>query len=432
MAAIVIFDFQNCLILTLLCLFSSLFIFAFVFYFKKQNNGIDLPPIPPSLPIIGHLHLLLTAPLGLAPLHKCFHKISSKYGPFLHLRIFHVPVVLISSASVAYKIFTDHDINISFRGAVAIDESHVFGSYSFFRAPYGDFWKLMKKLMVTHMTGPQAVEKSRDTRTTELQGFYRNLLDKATKNKSVDIGEEVKRVVINILGKSMAVTFSEGEEVMEFVNELTALSPMFFVAQIFHKPLEKLGISLLKYNIMEVSDRFDGLWEGIIVKHEEKVDSLLAVYPDESAKSEVTRNHIKSLGAELFFAAGDTSSQTARWAMAEILNNPKIFERLREEIDSVPERFLGQDEETREKALKFLAFGAGRRACAGSNLGYILAQTIVGVMVQCFDWEIEGGEKVKTEEASGLRFFMAMAHPLKCTLLPRDINLNIREADEVV
>ncbi|KFK32672.1 hypothetical protein AALP_AA6G273800 [Arabis alpina] len=509
MAAIVIFDFQNCLILTLLCLFTSLFIFAFVFHYKKQNNGIDLPPSPPSLPIIGHLHLLLTAPLGLAPLHKCFHKISSKYGPFLHLRIFHVPVVLVSSASVAYEIFTGHDINISFRGAVAIDESHVFGSYSFFRAPYGDFWKLMKKLMVTHMTGPHAVEKSRDTRATELQGFYKNLLDKATKNKSVEIGEELRRVVINILGKSMAITFSEGEEVMEFVNELTALSPMFFVAQIFHKPLEKLGISLLKYNIMEVSDRFDGLWEGIIVKHEEKVDSLLAVYPDESAKSEVTRNHIKSLGAELFFAAGDTSSQTARWAMAEILNNPKIFERLREEIDSVvgktrliqendlpklpyllaviketlrfhpvapvysreftqgcrirgfyipkgtslainaytimrdpefwndpdefqPERFLGQDEETREKALKFLAFGAGRRACAGSNLGYILAQTIVGVMVQCFDWEIEGGENVKTEEASGLRFFMAMAHPLKCTLLPRDINLNIREADEVV
>ncbi|KFK32636.1 hypothetical protein AALP_AA6G269100 [Arabis alpina] len=361
-------------------------------------------------------------------------------------------------------------MNISFRGAVAINESHVFGSSSFFRAPYGDYWKFMKKLMVTRMIGPHALQQSRDIRAVELERFYRNLLDKATKNQSVEIDEELRRLVINTLGKSMATTFSEGAKVLEFVNEFTALSP-----------------------------RYDGLWEGIIVKHEKKVDSLLAVYPDESTKSEVTRDHIKSIVAELFVAAGDTSSQTALWAMAEIINKPKILERLREEIDSVvgktrliqetdlpklpylqaviketlrfhpvapvysreftqgcrirgfyipkgttlainayaimrdpdfwkdpdefiPERFLEQEEEIKEKVLKFLPFGAGRRGCPGSNLGSILAQTAVGVMVQCFDWEIEGGEKVNTEEASGLRFFLAMAHPPKCTLLPRDVN----------
>ncbi|KAF2553329.1 hypothetical protein F2Q68_00036265, partial [Brassica cretica] len=135
--------------------------------------------------------------------------------------------------------------------------------------------------------------------------------------------------------------------------------------------------------------------------------------------------------------------------MAEIINNRKILKRLREEIDSVrlyfqgnlnkgvkigrfyipkatslvinvyavmrdpdswkdpdefkPERFLGEEKERREKILNFLPFGAGRRGCPGSNLGYILVGAAIGVMVQCFDWVIEG-EKVNMEEASGKAF----------------------------
>ncbi|ESQ56420.1 hypothetical protein EUTSA_v10024952mg [Eutrema salsugineum] len=510
MAATVSFDFQNCFILTLFCLFLTLFLF--VFFFKKPKNGFDLPPSPPSLPIIGHLHLLL-----LAPIHKCFHKISSKYGPFLHLRIFHVPIVLVSSASMAHEIFKSHDMYVSFRGAVAIDECIVFGSFGFLRAPYGGYWRLIKKIITTKGIGPQALERSHGVRVIELERFYKNLLDKAMKKQSVEIGEEAMRLVNNTLGKlSMGSAFSvednDGGKVSEFTVKLSALSRTFFVAQIFNEPLEKLGISLLKKEIMEVSHRFEELLEKTLVRYEEEMDdhqgtefmdTLMAAYRDENAEYKITRKNIKALFAELFFGAGDTSSTTTRWAMAEIINNPKILEKLREEIDSVvgktrivqetdlpklpylqavvketlrlhpvapvlsrefeqgckigrfyipegtslvinayavmrdpdswedpnefkPERFLassrsGQEEERREQALKFLAFGTGRRGCPGSSLAYILVGTAVGVMVQCFDWEING-DNVNMEEATGLKFFMALANPLTCRPLPRIIN----------
>ncbi|CAH2079336.1 unnamed protein product [Thlaspi arvense] len=511
MAELIIFDFQNCsiLFLTLLCLFSTLFLFAF--FFKKPTNSSDLPLSPPSLPIIGHLHLLLTAPI-----HKCFQNISSKYGPFLHLRIFYVPVVLVSSASMANEIVKAHDMNISFRGAIAIEECLVFGSFGFLRAPYGSYWRFIKKIITTKGIGPQALERSHGVRIVELERFYRNLLDKAEKGQGVEIGEEAMRLVNNTLGKlSMGSSFSveedDGAKVSEFTVKLAALSRMFFVAQIFNKPLEKLGISLLKWDIMAVSHRFEELLERILGRYEEKMnedqgtefmDALMAAYRDENAEYKITRKHIKALFAELFFGAGDTSSSTTRWAMAEIISNPKILERLRKEIDSVvgktrllqetdlpklpylqavvketlrfhpvapvlsrefekdckigdfyipqgttlvinayavmrdpdtwedpnefkPERFLassrsgGQEGERREKSLKYLPFGVGRRGCPGSSLAYILVGTAVGVMVQCFDWEIKG-DRVSMEEASGLRFFSALAYPLKCT--PRIIN----------
>ncbi|CAA7022396.1 unnamed protein product [Microthlaspi erraticum] len=215
----------------------------------------------------------------------------------------------------------------------------------------------------------------------------------------------------------------------------------------------------------------------------------------------ITRNHIKSLLAELFLGATDTSSTATQWTMAEIINNRKVLERLREEIDSVigktrliqetdlpnlpylqaivkeglrlhpptplivreldegcdiggfyapknttlvvnayammrdsgswedpdefkPERFLAsltrEDEEIKEKTLNYLPFGSGRRGCTGENLGSIFVGTAIGVMVQCFDWEVNG-DKVNMEEAAG-RFFLTMAHPLICTPLPRTLN----------
>lgn len=123
------FCFQSCFIFALLFFFSTLFLFAFLF--KKPKN--DLPPSPPSLPVIGYLHLIFFFFFGenfhqkiftlesyeklftqdfrqkvftkdflllFASIHKTFQKITSTYGPFLQLRILNLRIVLVSSASV--------------------------------------------------------------------------------------------------------------------------------------------------------------------------------------------------------------------------------------------------------------------------------------------------------------------------------------------
>ncbi|CAH2045486.1 unnamed protein product, partial [Thlaspi arvense] len=129
-------DFENSFILFLLCLFSTFFLFTF--FFKKPKNAFNLPPIP----LLFRSSVIFTF---------SSLKISSKYGPFLHLHIFNVPFVLVSSASVAYEIFKYHDPSISSHGAVAIEECLVLGTFGFIKAPYGDYWKFMKKLITTTM-----------------------------------------------------------------------------------------------------------------------------------------------------------------------------------------------------------------------------------------------------------------------------------------
>ncbi|CAD5327994.1 unnamed protein product [Arabidopsis thaliana] len=294
------------IIFILLCLLSFLCYSLFFIKPKDSRDGRDLPPSPPSLPIIGHLHLILLSTLT----HKSFQRLSSKYGPLLHLRIFHVPIVLASSASVAYDIFRDQDVNVSFRHSPPIEESLFLGSYSFISAPYGDYWKFMRKLMVTKILGPQALERSRRFREDELDRFYKTLLDKAIKKESVEIVEEAAKLNNNtickmIMGRSCSEETGEAERIRGLVTESMALTKKIFLATIFHKPLKKLGISLFKKEIMSVSRKFDELLEKILVEHEEKMeehhqgtdmmDVLLEAYRDENAEYKITRNHIKSM-----------------------------------------------------------------------------------------------------------------------------------------
>ncbi|CAH2053249.1 unnamed protein product [Thlaspi arvense] len=340
----IMFGFQNCFIFTILCFFSLL---CYYFFFKKPSGskcGFDLPPSPPSLPIIGHLHLLLSTPT-----HKSLQKLSAKYGPLLHLRFFSVPMVLVSSASVAYEIFRTHDASISSRGPPPMEDSLFAGSSSFISSSYGDHWKFMKKLLVTKLLGPQALERSRGVRAGELERFYTRLLDKAAKEEHVEIINEAIKLSNNsickmTMGRSCSEDNGEAERVRAVASDSLALGKKIVLGSVLRGPFKKLVMLLLKKEMMFVSNRFDELLEKILVEHEEKQDgihgtdlmeALLEAYGDDNAEYKITRNHIKTLLADILFAGTDTSAQATQWAMAELVNNPNVLETLREEIDSV-------------------------------------------------------------------------------------------------
>ncbi|CAA7052117.1 unnamed protein product [Microthlaspi erraticum] len=275
-------DFQNCCMFILLCFFPLL---CYSVLFMKPKD-IDLTRSPPSFPIIGHFHLLLsTLP------HKSFQRISTKYGPLLHLRFFSFPIVLVSSPSVAYEIYTTHDLNVSSRSVASDGESLIMGSDGIVSTPYNDYFKFIKKLVVTKLLRPQAIEQSRHVRATELQGLYTNLLDKATKKESVEIGKEAMKLTVNMIcGMTLGKTRSEdAERFTELILKSFALTKKIFFSNIFRKPLEKLGISLFRNEIMGASRGFDELLERILVEHEEKhqdgdlMDSFLEAYRDENA-----------------------------------------------------------------------------------------------------------------------------------------------------
>ncbi|KAL5760483.1 hypothetical protein ACOSP7_018994 [Xanthoceras sorbifolium] len=304
------------------------------------STHLNLPPSPPALPIIGHLHLLTPS------LFNSFSNLSSKYGPLLYLRLGAARCLLVSSASMASEVFKTHDLAFSSRPVFAFADKLLYGTSGFITAPYGDYWRFMKKLCVTELLGVRQLERSRTIRREELRRLLVIVMEKASKNEVLDVGGELMRLTNNVTCRMVMSTRcseddGDAERCRELVKESFELAAKLCFGDVLG-PLKKLGFWIYGKQAMNVSKRFDELLERVLKEHEERaekdedlMDILLKVYRAEKAEVKITRTHIKAFFLDLFIAGTDTTAEAMQWTIAELLNHPDAFKRARQEIESV-------------------------------------------------------------------------------------------------
>ncbi|WCJ39155.1 cytochrome P450 family 705 subfamily A polypeptide 22 [Euphorbia peplus] len=337
-----IFDFWFYLSLLFIWLISCI---SFEFMLKKssRNVNLNLPPSPPSLPLIGHLHLL--SPF----LTKCFPKISSKYGPLVYLRLGSLPFILVSSADFAAEIFRTNDLVFSAKTQAPLRDSLVFGNSSFLAAPYGEYWRFMKKLCMTELLGTKQVERSKGVRREEVMVLLERVADTAKKNESIELGKELTKLTNNTICRMIMSTRcskedDESEKWRVLVMKTADLAARVLLATMLG-PFEKFGFWLNRKQMVDVPREYNMLFDKILEEHQEKakdkdddkdlMDILLKIYHDENAEFKLSMIQIKSFLMDLFFAGTDTSGKTMEWILAELMNHPRVMKKLRDEINSI-------------------------------------------------------------------------------------------------
>ncbi|XP_022772222.1 isoflavone 2'-hydroxylase-like [Durio zibethinus] len=86
----------------------------------------------------------------------------------------------------------------------------------------------------------------------------------------------------------------------------------------------------------------------------------------------------------------------------------------------MPERFEGGES---TEGYKLLPFGIGRRACPGAVLGRKVVGLVLGALIQSFEWNRIGQEKIDMREGTGLT--MPKAEPLVTLCNPRPNMINL-------
>ena len=140
----------------------------FYYIFNKHLQHIThpkLPPSPPSLPVVGHLHLVWPS------LYKSLQNLSTQYGPIFNFRLGFSQCIVVTSASVGTEIFKTHDLSFAEHSRTGFSEKTPFGGSGFFSAPYGDYWRFIKKLCLTEFLSPKQLERSRAVREKDLHVF---------------------------------------------------------------------------------------------------------------------------------------------------------------------------------------------------------------------------------------------------------------------
>lgn len=96
------------------------------------------------------------------------------------------------------------------------------------------------------------------------------------------------------------------------------------------------------------------------------------------------------------------------WAIGRdpsIWDNPEAFR---------PERFLGSHIDVKGRHFELTPFGGGRRICPGLPLAMRMLVSVLGSLLNCFDWKLEDGvspEDMDMDERYGIT--MEKAQPVR-------------------
>ncbi|KAL8122470.1 cytochrome P450 93A3-like [Apium graveolens] len=316
----------------------------------RNRTKSSLPPGPFRLPIIGHLHLLAPIP------HQALHKLSIRYGPLMHISLGSNPCVIVSSPQMAKEFLKTHEASLSDRPQTVASMHLSYNSQDFMFAPYGPYWKFVKKLFMSDLLGGQTLDLLQTVRRYEIQSMINVMFKKSLAGEAVNVGGELIRLTNNVISSMVMRKRSESEEeageVRKLIKEVFETSGIFNLSDFiwFCKNLDLQGV---KKRLVDVRGRYDKMMDRIIEEHrhlrmkkkeggneadapsKDFLDILLDLYEDESLEIKLSIDKIKAIVLDMFTAGTDTSASVIEWTLAELINHPSIMERARLEIDTV-------------------------------------------------------------------------------------------------
>nr|XP_043612365.1 cytochrome P450 93A3-like [Erigeron canadensis] len=318
----------------------------FVFLKSTCAKSLHIMPTPFALPIIGHLHLLLLSPIP----HQAFHKLSTRYGPIFSLFLGSKPGIVVSSPEMAKEFLKTHEHVSLDRAANSIVDYITYGSKDLVFAPYGRYWKFMKKIVMSNLLNGKTLDMLSSVRYEEINGFINLISKKAKIGKAMDLEKELMKLTNNVISRMLM-----GERCIDD-NEESADDMMSLVADMvqasgtFNLPdyiwlFKGIDLQGLGKQVKKLRARFDVMIERIIKEHEEArkhggemkdlLHILLHIEQDESMEINLSRENIKAFFLDLFLAATDTTAGTMEWCLSQLINHPKIMNKALEEINQV-------------------------------------------------------------------------------------------------
>lgn len=325
------------------------FLCAFLFFIlmlvkiARQSKPVKLPPGPKPLPIIGNMHQLV----GSVP-HKILADLGKKHGPLMYLKMGEVPTVIISSAEVAKEFFTKYDLIFASKAYLLSASILFYNCTDIGFAPFGDYWRQLRKICIMELLSPRRVQSFRSIREKEVLNMIESIA--LQEGSVVNLSKKISSVTYSITAQAAFGKRSKYHDEFMLVNDETLkLLGGFSLADMYPsvKVLER--ITGIRKKLEKVHKQVDEVLENILSEHkitraepkpgsgeeakyQDLVDVLLKVQSSGEFGAPLTDNNLKAVIFDMFIGGGETSSTTAEWAMAEMINNPRVMKRAQNEV----------------------------------------------------------------------------------------------------
>ncbi|KAH7846315.1 hypothetical protein Vadar_012431 [Vaccinium darrowii] len=335
----------------------SLFFYKLIIFPSSRVQHKNLPPSPPRIPILGHLHLLKK------PLHHALHNLSNKYGSVFFLWLGWRPVLVISTPSAIEECFTKNDIIFANRPSLPSIMRLENDSRSLVMAPYGTHWRNLRRFAAIEIFSSVRIQMTSRIRADEVRFLAKKLF--AMRNRKVEVNSMFFFLTFNIMMKMVSGRrYFEGDELdsekerNEFndIREIFSVPPSLAAGDFF--PFLNFVSSLMgNAKIKRLHKKRDEFMQNLIdTQRRKKRSSSVPEEGDEKTKNIIhvmlslqesepefyTDGVIKAIIQVML--VGELSATTLEAAVSFLISHPNEFNKARDEIDSNVGQFRLMDD----------------------------------------------------------------------------------------
>ncbi|KAM7272033.1 hypothetical protein ACFE04_031247 [Oxalis oulophora] len=326
-----------------------LFFFSILYFIKSSSKilGISLPPSPPKLPIIGNLHQI-----GLFP-HQSLWSLAKQYGPLMLLHFGNVPILVVSSADAAREILKTHDITFANRPKSVTSKKLLYDYKDLASAPYGEYWRQMRRMCVLHLLSSKRVQSFRQVREEETKVMIEKIkMLSSCSTLEVDLSEVLATFTNDIVCRvALGKKYTDGEEGKRFkklLGEFGELLSAFHVGN-FIPWLAWVGrLNGIDARMDRVAKELDDFIDLVVEEHIQRldqsrkeehqqdfVDILLWLQKENLVDIPMDRVSIKAIILDMFAAGTDTTYTATEWTMSELLRHPQVMKKVQDEVRKI-------------------------------------------------------------------------------------------------
>ncbi|XP_068669258.1 premnaspirodiene oxygenase-like [Aristolochia californica] len=267
----------------------------------------------------------------------------------MHLSLGQLSVVVVSSPDMAKEMMKTHDLNFSQRPDMIGAKIITYGYSDLVFAPYGDFWRQLRKICILELLSAKRVQSFQKVRKEETTNLVQFISSNA--GSPINLSKKLFLLSIDITARSTFGDRCGDQEGFKMaMDEAIKLVGGFNVADLFPSARWVCVLSRAEPKFQRIHRKLDKIISNIIETHREKmmkskeegrdevedlVDVLLRVQKHGDLEFELTLDNIKGVIFDIFSAGTETSSTTMIWAMSHLMKNPRVLQKAQQEIRSI-------------------------------------------------------------------------------------------------
>ncbi|KAI3746309.1 hypothetical protein L6452_08737 [Arctium lappa] len=336
---------------------------------RRLEKLMCLPPGPTPWPVVGNIFQLGFVKVP----HESFAQLARVHGPnIMTLWLGSMCTVVISSNEAACEMFKNHDVVLAGRKIYECMKGD-FGDElgSMITAQYGPKWRMLRRLCNTEFFLNSRLDATSGIRHRCIDKMVQSMHEASSNGtNSIDVGRFFFLMAFNLIGNLMfsrdlvdskskkgARFFHHAGKVMEYGGKPNVADFIPFLKRFDPQGIRKnMQLHVRKaFRIAGgfIEERMNGLEEKVDKRSKDFLDVLLEYRGDNvEGPSMLSSTTINIIVFEMFTAGTDTSTSTLEWAMAELLHNPPIYEKLQTELRNT----ISPDEKLEEKHIDHLPY----------------------------------------------------------------------------